>query len=147
MLGIDYNWYIDMLWFLLTTIVLFVLGACVGSFLNVIIYRTISGESWVIGRSHCDFCKKKIAWFDNVPLLSYALLRGKSRCCHKPLSISHPVVETLTGVLFVWWYWFGSFFFRLTQQPLETLQPLFWLCVALLLLVVFVSDVLYLVKL
>ena len=134
-----------MMSFFLTTALLFILGACVGSFLNVLIYRTISGESWMTGRSHCDFCNRKIAWYDNIPLLSFLLIRGKSRCCNKTLSLSHPVVEFMTGTLCVWWLWFGSFFFRLTQQPLETLQPLFWLLVGILLLVILVSDLLYMV--
>lgn len=116
-----------------------------GSFLNVLIYRSITGEQWVRGRSHCDFCHQQLRWYDNIPLLSYYLLQGQSRCCGKPLSISHPVVEFLTGCLFVWWYWGGTIFFQLTQAPFTVLQPLFWLVVGLLLILVLVIDWVYMV--
>jgi prepilin signal peptidase PulO-like enzyme (type II secretory pathway) len=68
------------------------------------------------------------------------VLRGKCRFCHKSIAISHPVVELLTGALFVWWYWFGFFFFQLTQAPYSLLQPVFWLFVGIVLLVIFVAD-------
>jgi leader peptidase (prepilin peptidase)/N-methyltransferase len=126
--------------FLLISCFLFALGAVIGSFLNVVISRSMSGESWVKGRSHCDECGKQIVWWDNMPLLSFILLRGKCRWCKKSISLSHPVIEFLTGSLFVWWYWGGFFFFRLTQQPFHYVQPLFWLVVALILLVIFFAD-------
>lgn len=120
---------------------LFFLGSCVGSFLNVIMYRSLTGESWVSGRSHCESCHKQIAWYDNIPLLSFLLLQARCRYCHHQLSYSHPIVEGLTGILFVWWWLVGSLFFQLTQEPFTILQPLFWLVVALLLLMIFVIDV------
>lgn len=129
--------------FLLSVIALFVLGMVVGSFLNVVIYRTVIGESWVTGRSKCEDCERPIFWFDNIPILSYLLLRGKCRHCHKPIAISHPVIEFLTGSLFVWWYVGGAFFFRLTQQPFHYIQPLFWLIVGMLLVVIFFADLRY----
>lgn len=125
--------------FIFTTLFLFVLGAAVGSFANVVIYRAIEGGSWVSGRSHCDHCKKPLAWFDMIPLISYFALGRKSRCCHKPLSISHPVIEFLIGSLFVWWYWFGFLFFHLTEV-FRVIQPLFWLTVGILLLIIFLID-------
>lgn len=128
-----------------TIFFLFFLGACVGSFLNVIIYRSTTGESWVVGRSHCESCKKPIKWFDNIPLFSFMLLGGKCRYCHDPLSISHPTVEGLMGLLFVWWYAVGFFFFKLTQAPFVFLQPIFWLLVAILLFVIFLIDYRYLI--
>lgn len=134
-----------MLVFVLVTIFLFLLGTILGSFLNVIIYRSIVGESWVYGRSHCEHCKKKIRWYDNFPLLSYAVLRGKCRFCRTPISISHPVIEFLTGTLLVWWYWGGSLFFRLTSQPFHYVQPLFWLLVGIILLIIFFTDLLYMI--
>lgn len=118
-------------------------GAAIGSFLNVVIYRTIQEESWVNGRSKCDNCQKIIAWYDNIPIFSYLLLKGKCRNCKESIAISHLVMESLTGVLFVWWYWGGSLFFKLTQQPLAVLQPLFWLFVAVVLIVIFFTDYWY----
>lgn len=113
--------------FFLVTLLLFFLGTIVGSFVNVVIHRSIEGEQWIKGRSKCDHCGKVLPWYDMFPLLSYFVLQGKSRCCHKPLSISHPVVEFLTGILFVWWYWGGTFFFQLAQAPFSVVQPFFWL--------------------
>ncbi|NCS86298.1 MAG: prepilin peptidase, partial [Candidatus Pacebacteria bacterium] len=54
--------------FLIITTILFVFGTIIGSFLSVVILRSISGENWVKGRSRCDSCKKTIAWYDNIPL-------------------------------------------------------------------------------
>lgn len=129
--------------FVLTSVFLFIFGTAIGSFLNVIIYRSIQDESWVSGRSKCEHCKKPIAWYDNIPLLSYCILRGKCRQCESKISISHLVVESLTGTLFVWWYWGGSLFFKLTQQPFAVLQPLFWLFVAVILVLIFFTDYWY----
>lgn len=133
--------------FVLVSGLLFALGAAVGSFVNVVIYRTITDdpESWVKGRSHCEHCRNKIAWFDNLPVLSYLVLRGKCRHCQERINLSHPVVEFLTGALFVWWYWAGSLFFQLTQRPFQTLQPIFWLAVGLILIAILVADFLYLI--
>ncbi|MEX0896404.1 MAG: prepilin peptidase [Patescibacteria group bacterium] len=130
----------DFLYFVLPALVLFCLGAAVGSFLNVVIYRSTRGQNWVKGRSRCESCRKTIAWYDNIPLLSFVLLRGRCRHCQKQLSIGHPVVESLTGILFVWWYIAGFMFFQLAQQPFNILQPLFWLAVGLILLVITVVD-------
>lgn len=81
--------------------IVFILGLCVGSFLNVLIYRLPRGLKFVKGRSFCPECKRKINWFDNVPLISFILLKGRCRYCHSPISLRYPVVELLTGVLFV----------------------------------------------
>ena len=132
-----------MIIFFWLTILLFILGAAVGSFVNVVISRSLTNEQWVKGRSYCDHCKKPLKWFDLFPLLSYLALGGKSRCCHKSLSISHPVVEFLTGTLFVWWFWGGSLFFQLTKAPFQIIQPAFWVIVGLLLLIIFFIDLWY----
>ncbi len=129
--------------FILTTLFLFIFGTIIGSFLNVVIYRSLKDESWVKGRSKCESCGTLIHWYDNIPLLSYFLLSGKCRKCKTPIAITHPVVEFLTGTLFVWWYWGGSLFFRITHEPLRYVQPLFWLVVGLLLLVIVCADFLY----
>jgi len=78
----------------------FVLGACIGSFLNVVIYRVPKEESIVTPGSHCG-CGEPIRWHDNIPILSWLLLRGRARCCRRPFSIRYPLVEFLTGCLFV----------------------------------------------
>ena len=92
----------------------FILGAMVGSFLNVIIIRWPRGESFVSPRSHCPQCKKSIPFYLNVPVFAWVFLCGKSQCCKKPISLLYPFVELLTGVLFVFTYWmFGWSFYTL----------------------------------
>jgi leader peptidase (prepilin peptidase) / N-methyltransferase len=78
-----------------------ILGLCVGSFLNVIIARIPEGRSIVRPGSACPRCGKLIAWYDNLPVLSYMLLRGRCRSCREPISWRYPAVEIICGVLFV----------------------------------------------
>ena len=75
-----------------------VFGLCFGSFLNVLIYRLPRGKSVVWSRSTCTKCKAQIAWYDNVPVLSYLLLGGKCRRCDKRISALYPAVELASGV-------------------------------------------------
>lgn len=77
----------------------FALGACVGSFLNVVIYRVPKEESIVTPGSHCA-CGQPIKWHDNIPILSWLVLRGRARCCGRKFSFRYPFVELLTAVLF-----------------------------------------------
>ncbi len=124
---------------------LFVMGLIWGSFLNVVILRTTKKKSFVKGRSECPKCGHKLAWFDNIPLLSYFLLGKKCRYCKKPISIIYPVIEFLTGVFFVWWFLIGFGFFKLVGGPWNILQPLFWLVIGLVFIVIFVADWLYMI--
>jgi len=78
----------------------FLFGACVGSFLNVCIYRIPKDESVVTPGSHCG-CGKPIAWHDNIPILSWLILRGRARCCGRKFSFRYPAIELLTALLFV----------------------------------------------
>lgn len=77
-----------------------VAGVCVGSFLNVAISRLPAGESTVSPRSHCA-CGAPIAWRDNVPIVSWLILRGRARCCGRQISARYPLVEGLTALLFL----------------------------------------------
>ena len=124
---------------------LFLIGICFGSFLNVVILRTTKSKQFLSGRSVCPKCKRQIAWYDNIPLLSYVLLGGKCRSCKKPISIVYPVVEFLTGVFFVWWFLMGFGFFKLVGSPWAVVQPIFWLGVGLMFIVIFVSDLLFMI--
>lgn len=76
----------------------FVFGACIGSFLNVCIYRIPAGLSIVRPASRCPGCEKTISWYDNIPMVSYLILRGKCRSCNTAISIRYPFVEFLTGL-------------------------------------------------
>jgi leader peptidase (prepilin peptidase)/N-methyltransferase len=85
--------------------ILFVLGLLVGSFLNVVIARVPEGQSIVRPGSRCPRCGHVLAWFENVPLLSWLVLRARCRGCRAPISARYPAVELLTGCLFLacWW--------------------------------------------
>src|SRR5512145_2615182 len=78
-----------------------ILGLCVGSFLNVVIARLPAGRSIVYPGSSCPRCDKPIAWYDNLPVLSYVLLRGRCRNCRDAISWRYPMVEIACGALFV----------------------------------------------
>jgi leader peptidase (prepilin peptidase) / N-methyltransferase len=77
-----------------------VFGLIIGSFLNVCIHRWPRGRSVVKPRSHCVRCRKMLAWYDNIPLVSYALLRGRCRHCGRRISLRYPAVELITGLMF-----------------------------------------------
>ncbi len=78
----------------------FIIGACIGSFLNVCIYRIPAEESVIRPASHCR-CGTPISWYDNIPILSWFVLKGRARCCGRSFSFRYPLVEALTAVLFV----------------------------------------------
>jgi prepilin signal peptidase PulO-like enzyme (type II secretory pathway) len=92
------NTYSDMVY--LVGFFVFIFGAAMGSFINVLVDRLIKGES-LMGRSHCDHCKKTLEWYDLFPILSYLFIGGKCRRCHVKLSLEHPLVEITTGLLYV----------------------------------------------
>ena len=85
------------LWYWL--IVFFCLGACVGSFYNVIVYRMPRGISLINPPSHCPLCKKRIPIRYNLPIVGWLWLRGKSACCKQPISVIYPIGESLCGLL------------------------------------------------
>ncbi len=77
------------------------LGACIGSFLNVVIYRLPLEKSLLSPGSHCPKCSTPIRWFDNIPLVSYIVLMGKCRKCGVDIPLRYPFVEFLTAAMFV----------------------------------------------
>jgi len=88
---------------------IFVLGLCFGSFLNVCIYRLPLGISAVTPRSACPKCKHGIALYDNMPVLSWLILRGRCRYCKAKISPRYLIIELLTGLLFLLCYWYFGF--------------------------------------
>jgi leader peptidase (prepilin peptidase)/N-methyltransferase len=83
-------------------IALALFGLLIGSFLNVCIYRLPLRQSIVWPASRCTGCGHQLAWFDNIPVLSYLALRGRCRSCLAPISLRYPIIEALTGAVFVW---------------------------------------------
>ncbi|HUI57082.1 MAG TPA: prepilin peptidase [Bryobacteraceae bacterium] len=84
-------------------IIALLFGLLIGSFLNVCIYRWPRDLSVVKPRSHCIACEKTIAWYDNIPVLSFVVLGGRCRHCQARISFRYPVVELATGLLFFYW--------------------------------------------
>src|SRR3989344_8157640 len=121
------------LWILL----FFILGSAVGSFLNVVIDRTTRGEA-IFGRSYCDHCKATLAAVDLVPIVSFIALGTKCRYCKKPLSWQYPIVEGLTGLLFVLAFWMLSF-----SGQLSAITLLYYFFLISILIVVAVVDFKY----
>ena len=81
-------------------------GAVIGSFLNVCIYRIPKGRSIVWPGSACGSCGHMLAWYENIPVISYLVLRARCRACRAPISIRYPFVELLTAVMFAGAFWF-----------------------------------------
>lgn len=115
---------------LLLNVYIFMLGLCVGSFLNVCIFRIPAGRSIVRPASACPGCATPIRWYDNLPVISYILLRGRCRHCHSVISIRYPLVELLTAfsTLAVWLHFGWS-----------TQTPVYFLLVAALLAITFID--------
>jgi leader peptidase (prepilin peptidase)/N-methyltransferase len=82
-------------------------GAVIGSFLNVCIYRLPLERSVVWPASACPHCARNLAWFENIPIVSWAVLGGRCRSCHAPIGIRYPIVEAITAVMFAagWWFY------------------------------------------
>ena len=118
-------------------IILFLLGAAVGSFLNVLIDRIPAGKPLIIDRSHCDRCKHTLSWYDLVPIFSWILLKAKCRYCKATISAQYPIIETVTGFLFILGYLY----------PIPTLpypySPFITLFLFSILLALLVTDLKY----
>ncbi len=87
----------------------FIFGSVVGSFLNVCIYRMPRGESVISPWSHCTNCRRSIAWYDNIPFVSYLILSGRCRFCKAKISFRYFIVEGLTAAIFVLLLWRFNF--------------------------------------
>lgn len=116
--------------YLYFSLLIFLGGACVGSFLNVCIHRIPRSESVVSPRSRCPECRRPIRWYDNLPLISFFALRGRCRSCGARISFRYVAVEALTAILFtlVW-----------LEYGWSTLTPIHWLVVSGLILATFVD--------
>jgi leader peptidase (prepilin peptidase)/N-methyltransferase len=122
----------------------FFLGACIGSFLNVCIFRIPRELSIVHPRSSCPTCGHMIAWHDNVPMLSFIMLRGSCRHCGSPISPRYWIVELLTGTLFLLAWMKLRLVAGETPLGMETvydwpLVPIYWVVISLFILGTFVD--------
>jgi leader peptidase (prepilin peptidase)/N-methyltransferase len=116
--------------FLFIDIAIFIFGTIIGSFLNVCIYRIPEGQSIVFPASRCSHCKTAIRWYQNIPILSYLVLRGRCATCGVAISVRYPFVEALTGLLFLLVYMrFGMLW----------ATPVYWLLMAALVVITFID--------
>jgi leader peptidase (prepilin peptidase) / N-methyltransferase len=119
-------------------IIFFIFGLIIGSFLNVVVYRLNAVES-LLERSHCPHCRKKVRWFDNVPLLSFVLLSARCRDCGEKISWQYPLTELTTGIVFAL---IGNYFFY-SYDSSSWLLTAYYLAIFSLLLVIFMYDLKY----
>ncbi len=137
--------YLDMFpWYAYLTVLSFVWGACVGSYLNVCIHRIPRELSTVAPRSFCPNCHNQIAWYNNIPLLSFFLLGAKCKNCRKAISSRYVLIEFLVALLFllIWLkyaYTDGPRPLRLVAVSDWKLVPIYWLAAAGLILGTFVD--------
>jgi prepilin signal peptidase PulO-like enzyme (type II secretory pathway) len=108
---------------ILLLVMIFVLGLCFGSFVNMLVYRVADRyklEKRKVkvkdkNRSFCDYCGRQLKWYENIPVISWLVQFGKTRCCQKKLPVLYPMVELLMGILFVMFIFLG----RLQESPLQ----------------------------
>jgi len=119
--------------------VVFTFGLVVGSFLNCVVYR-LEKEEKLTGRSYCPHCNHQLAWQDLIPVFSYLFLKGSCRYCHKKISIQYPLIEILTGFVFLLIFTYGiqQSVFELNSLQFLSLMPLFYIASSLI--VIFVYD-------
>jgi len=124
---------------LLLDIFIVILGLCIGSFLNCVLYRLEKNESFVKGRSYCPHCKHSLSWLDLIPVASFLFLQGACRYCNKKISIQYPLLEIATGLLFLLIFNFQLSAINAFSVPVF-IQLLFLLYIASSLIVIFVYD-------
>lgn len=107
----------------------FIVGACIGSFVNVIALRLPAGQSFVHGRSACPHCGADIRPLDLVPILGYIVVKGRCRSCRGKISVRYPLVEIASGAIFIlcFWWWQGSFLMAVNSCLLAALLLLVFL--------------------
>jgi len=110
--------------------VVFLTGLVVGSFLNCVIYRLNTKESFLFSRSHCPKCHHILKWYDLIPILSFIIVKGKCRYCQKKISWQYPLVEIFTGLIFL----------LLVTCHLSLVTLIYYIVVSSLLIVIFVYD-------
>jgi prepilin signal peptidase PulO-like enzyme (type II secretory pathway) len=120
---------------------IFLLGLIIGSFLNCLVWRVYSGEG-MTKRSYCPKCKHQIAWYDNVPVLSFILLKGKCRHCQEKISYQYPLIELVTGLLFLlsWWHIMGTGVPSYEFQVTSLVELLCYWLIVFVMLAIFVFD-------
>lgn len=115
------------------TLFFFIFGLVFGSFFNVVGLRIPKNESIVYPNSHCPKCNHELSWYENIPVLSYIILRGKCRVCKSRISTIYPIMELVTGILFA----FSFHYFGWSQETAAAIL------LSSLLVIITVSDIAY----
>lgn len=122
-------------------IIIFLTGLAVGSFLNSIIHRLQTGETFLFARSYCPHCKHILDSRDLIPVLSFLILSRKCRYCQKPISLQYPLVELATGILFVL---ISIFYFLFSNEcsvfNFQLFTFFYYLLITCFLIIIFVYD-------
>ncbi len=119
---------------LVISIFVFITGACIGSFLNVVALRALSNESIVFPSSKCPVCKEPIKWYDNIPIFSYFFtFRGKCRNCGCKVSTQYPIVETVSALAFLFVYLFCGI-------SIQSLLLLILICTSIVIVITDVKE-------
>lgn len=120
-------------------LIFLIIGLAVGSFLNVLVYRLHTAEEMISSRSKCPHCQNLIHWYDNIPVLSFILLKSRCRDCKQKISWQYPLVEIATGLLFalIGWKFFSA-------ESIESwISTVFYLFIVSSLITIFIYDWLY----
>lgn len=136
---------------ILFVIIIFILGVCFGSFVNMMEYRLAVGYGLIkVGRdksrpynknrSFCDYCGRQLKWYENIPIVSWLIQRGQTRCCNKKLPLTYPFIELMMGFLFVL-YGLGYINTDMDYEPL--LKLTLGLIIIVFLVLSFVFDLKY----
>lgn len=129
-----------------TSSFIFLFGLAIGSFLNVLVDRLSKEENPLAGRSRCDYCRKILSLFDLIPVVSFILLQGRCRYCHKKLSWQYPIIEIASGLMFLslFYFLYSSYSFPPTEILYNLILKYFSLTIIFSsLLVIFVADLKY----
>lgn len=117
---------------ILISMLIFLMGLIVGSFLNCVIYRLETNGNFLKGRSFCPYCKQTLSWQDLIPVLSFLVLKAKCRYCRKPISFQYPLVEISTGLIFLLIF--------LTHIHINNYTGVYLLLISCFLIIIFVYD-------
>lgn len=122
----------------MTVSLLFILGLCLGSFVNALVWRLHTKKDWVKGRSECVHCHHELDWYDLIPVVSWLILKGRCQYCDKAISLQYPLVEVTTAVLFVlsYLYWPSAF-----NSALSIVNFGFWLLFLVGFMAMIVTDI------
>lgn len=127
--------------FVLLPVIVFLIGVSIGSFINVVVYRTNAGKG-LGGRSCCTQCHHVISWWELIPVIGFLILRGKCRQCRTAISAEYPLVEGVTGLLFLGIY--ARYVYAIDIGPIDALQYMFRdMVFASILITLFLYDLKY----